>query len=120
MNKVLQNFVNYLKKHFVGYNEMWYKEEPVKKLSINDYWTTFEGKKIKFKDLSDKHIANIMYHFPFNTRINAVLQRIADKRKLTYDFLTNAPYPYKNDKGILMIWDYKKNKPIKYTKRGCK
>lgn len=80
----------------------------IKKITKNSYWTTADGKKIKYKDMEDTHIANILYSFPNNHSVNKVLLRIAKERGLTHGFLDKAPYPYKNKDGKWEIWDIRK------------
>ena len=81
----------------------------------NTIWTTHEGRRIRFKDLEDTHIANILHYrkccnglFSFSKdEVTQYLKRLAKKRGLTKEFLEKAPYPFKDTRNRWRIWTLK-------------
>ena len=83
-----------------------------KHINENTIWTTYEGAQIRFRDLEDTHIANIL-HFRKHSWNNedslcVYLRKMAKERGLTEEFLKRAPYPYKNMDNRWTIWTSKK------------
>lgn len=76
-------------------------------LNNNSIWTTADGRKIKFKDLTDTHLANII-DFIKKTRgvdeVSYYLEQLAFERGLKREFLERAQIPYKNKNNKWEIW----------------
>lgn len=76
-------------------------------LNENTVWRTMDGRKIKFKDLTDAHLANII-DFIVRSRgrddVSRYLETLAVKRGLKVEFLERAQIPYKNKKDKWEIW----------------
>lgn len=78
-------------------------------LNDDTIWTTADGRKIKFKDLTDIHLANIIDFIKIGKGKNEVsdyLEALAKKRGLSKSFLERAQIPYKNKKGKWEIFDF--------------
>ena len=87
--------------------------------SRNTIWTTFDGRKIRVKDMADSHIANLImfltnYAFHPAQGMIPVLREEARRRGLTEEFLTSGPYPHESN-GQAVIWDYDENQPVRYN-----
>jgi hypothetical protein len=70
------------------------------------YWTNFQGERTAYTKLEDKHLANIIEWTTkkiYPTSIIEGLKNEADRRGLTKDFLSKAPYPFKDKDGRDMI-----------------
>lgn len=76
----------------------------------NDIWKTMDGRQIKFKDLSDTHLANIIdFLGDSDIFLKEYLIRLALKRGLTWEFLNRSQIPYKNSHNKWEIYDTKNN-----------
>lgn len=76
-------------------------------LSENTIWHTADGRNIKFKDLTDTHLANIVNFIKMTngqTEVSEFLKELAFKRGLKPAFLERAQIPYKNQRGKWEIW----------------
>lgn len=89
------------------------------KYDRNTVWTTFDGREIKIKDLTDVHLANVIYHLEMRdvgtkSPLLSPMRREAKRRKLTQAFLDRAPIPWQNVDGEWMRFN-----PLKgYVKIG--
>jgi hypothetical protein len=75
-----------------------------RRISEDNEWTNYEGRKVPLKSLEDTHLANIIawvnkHSYVYPLELLVVLTEIADKRGLSPEFLAGAEYPYKNEAG---------------------
>ena len=81
-------------------------------LDENIFWKTADGRQIRFKNLTDTHLANIIDFIKRGIGKNEVsdyLETLAKKRGLSNSFLERAQIPYKNRKGKWEIWSFTSN-----------
>ena len=69
-------------------------------------WITHEGKKIKLKDLTDDHLANILHWKKeclgeeiWNDPLYDILLKMVKDRGLMPEYLDRAQIPYRNKRG---------------------
>lgn len=85
-------------------------------ITENDIWQTHFGDRIKLKDLSDTHLANVIDYVSkirsYNTELISVLKQIQKDRGLKDEFINRSQIPYKNPNGKWEIFDFEKREFI--------
>lgn len=75
-------------------------------------WTTEDDREIKIRDLTDKHLANIINHCKkcndkrpnsYPRWLTAGLRSEAKARSLSKEFIANAPYPWRDDRALELL-----------------
>lgn len=77
-------------------------------------WQTHLGLTVSIEGIEDEHLANTIQFATFyrlKTSLIIALKQEAERRGLTKEYLTRAPFPYKDGVGNWIIWDYENNKP---------
>lgn len=79
-------------------------------------WTTYDGRRVKVRDMDDTHVANLIKHlytYKINPMFLSLMLREAAERGLTFQFLDRAHIPFKDPEGNWMLWDQNTHKPVK-------
>ena len=77
----------------------------------NPLWQSLDGSIRNFRAMTDEHLANIVLHLKHyslhNSRAFSFVEREIKIRNLSEDFLSKAPYPYKDPRtGEWYIWSF--------------
>ena len=77
-------------------------------------WQTHLGNTVSIEGCSDEHLANTIQwikHYNGDPKMLKLLNKEAERRGLTEEFLGRAQFPYKDGLGNYLVWCFKTNKP---------
>jgi len=94
-----------------------------KRFSQFTLWTTYDGRKLRIKDMTNEHAANLIlflthYSHPACKELRPVLIRMLVMRGVQADIMKDAPYPHFDKNGNLVIWDYDLDCTVQYEGVG--
>ena len=98
----------------------------MKSFSRETKWGTYDGRRIKIKDLDDDHLVNIIFHVQqgncLRDKFLGILLQEAKLRGLSDKFVNNGQVPHISkqgglgiEKGTWALWDYDKNIPVQIS-----
>ena len=95
----------------------------MKQTRHNTYWTNSYGRKIKVCNLSDLHLANIIWFFKtgwYPKDMMKLLREEVKLRGLSRSFMESAQVPHVDPIGHWRMWDEKKGTNVLVSKKKAK
>lgn len=88
-----------------------------KEYSRETEWRTYDGRRVKIKNMTDDHLKNCINHIQknqahYSERLLWTMLKEATDRNLTGEFIFSPEIPFKDKKGNLVKWDAKNNRVI--------